>query len=156
MRSRGGRAGDGNVKFGRNPPMSVWFIGVAALILTSGCVERFVRIKAVPTNAEIFVNGRHVGPSPVEVPFEYYGTMRVDVAARGYEAETQWLELSPPWYQRPPFDFFSELVDPRTHVDVHEARISLKLIAPLSSLASEDPDTDSLMQRAQQLQSAIR
>jgi len=57
--------------------------------------------------------------------------------------------LEPPWYQRFPFSFFAEVLDPRTHEDLHHLRLSLSPVLPPS--AATDAEEDALRRRAESL-----
>jgi hypothetical protein len=122
-------------------------LGLASLGSTA-CVERYLRIDSRPAGAELHVNGRSVGAAPAELPFTYYGTVRVDAWTPDRPGVTQYVELDPPWYQRFPFELFAELFDPRTHVDRHEVTIELPE-APLAPGAE-------VLQRADELRAETR
>jgi hypothetical protein len=103
---------------------------VAAIVLATcgltatGCVERYFRIESEPVGAHIYINGEDAGVAPVEKPFTWYGTMRVDAHLEKQPGVTQLVELDPPWYEHFPLDLFSELFDPVTHVDRHTVTIT--------------------------------
>ena len=144
------------VRIPPSPPTSrrARVVAVVAVVLAgllstaTGCVERYLRIDSDPAGARIHLNGRDVGTAPVEVPFTYYGTVRVDAWSPERPGTTQWVELVPPWYQRFPFELFAELFDPVTHVDRHEVTLTLPETAPTPSAA--------VRERAEQLRAESR
>jgi hypothetical protein len=106
---------------------------VAAALVLPGCVERRLRIQTEPSGARVSLNGVPLGTTPVEVPFLHYGDVRVEVepfdGGGDGSPDTRRcvtvVPLSPPWYQWPVIDFFSDNLWPWTVVDRHEARIRL-------------------------------
>jgi hypothetical protein len=126
---------------------------LAAPALAAGCVERYVRIDSDPAGARIAVtglgrDGRVETTAPAEIPFTYYGTLRVDAWVAGRPGVTQYFELDPPWYQRFPFELFAELLDPFTHVDRHELRVVLA--------AAPAQEQDAALKRAGELREETR
>jgi hypothetical protein len=75
--------------------------------------------------------------------------VRVDAWLGERPGVTQYVELEPPWWQRFPFDFFAELLDPSTHVDRHEVTIVLPEAAPAMP-------RDEVLKRAEQLRTETR
>ena len=126
------------------PPRRL-FVFLLVGLLSGGCVERILVIRTEPPGAEVYVDGRGVGPSPVEVPFVHYGGREVEARLGGYRSERLTVDVDPPWWQVPPFDFASELLDPRTHVDRRDFFVEL---APISAVTS---DSEELLRRAQEL-----
>ena len=108
----------------RGARLAATVCAAACSVALSGCVERFFRIETEPVGARIYINGEDAGVSPVERPFTYYGTMRVDAHFEKQPGVTQFVELERPWYQYFPLDLFSELLDPVTHVDRHTVTIT--------------------------------
>src|SRR5262249_44383992 len=109
----------------------------SSLLLATACVERLVRVESDPPNAAIYLNGRYVGETPLEQPFEHYGTIRIDAWYGSRPGITQYFELETPWYERVPFDLFAELLDPRTHLDRQVCRVVLPPAAPFSAEDAE-------------------
>ena len=100
---------------------------ILGALAASSCVERLLEIRAEPKDSHVYVNGRYVGRSPVEVPVRYYGKYRVDIWGPDteYGPHTDWVDVRAPWYQAPGLDLVSELLDPRTHVDHHLYSVTL-------------------------------
>jgi len=106
---------------------------ILAALLLPGCVQRTLLLKTDPPGARVLVNGVPMGVAPIEVPFLHYGTVRVeaeplDVDDDGHPDTRRAItsvDLSPPWYQWPIIDFFSDNLWPWTVVDLHEEVIVL-------------------------------
>ena len=140
------------VRIPPSPPFLRSVVRVIASVVVasvaSGCVERLLRIDSDPAGAAIYLDGRHIGAAPVEVPFTFYGTRRIDAWTADRPGATQYVELAPPWYQYFPLDLFSELLDPVTHVDRHEVTIALP--------AAPATPRDEISQRAEELRKETR
>ena len=98
---------------------------LAVLALAAGgCVERVLQIRSAPP-ARAYFNDRLVGITPVEVPFDFYGTSEVRLEADGYQPIVAMVPLRPPIYQWFPIDLFFEVVWPFTLRDTHEYHATL-------------------------------
>ena len=62
----------------------------------------------------------HRDATPVEVPFESYGTRVVVARKPGHAPARVEVELPPPWWQVPPFDLVTDLLWPATIRDRRE------------------------------------
>ncbi len=106
--------------------LSLWVISL--LLLCSGCVDRFLVVRTEPVGAKVFVDGIDVGISPVRIPFNFYGTRDLLVrmeedekrGERSLAPQRRIVKLTPPWYQRFPLDFVSEILWPGTLEVIHE------------------------------------
>ncbi|MBI5863688.1 MAG: PEGA domain-containing protein [Planctomycetes bacterium] len=100
-----------------------WFhCGLAILVTTvalSGCVERTLKITTNPPGARVFVNDEEVGTSPARVAFTWYGDYDIILRKSGYETLKTHYRVSPPWFQVPGVDFFTEVLAPGTLHDDH-------------------------------------
>jgi len=100
---------------------------LAATTALTGCVERYLEIDSNPTGARVVINGQpqqvrvdgklQDAVTPLVVPFDHYGTFRIDAWLPEQAATTQWVEVDTPWWQWFPLDLFAELLSPATHVD---------------------------------------
>jgi len=73
-----------------------------------GCVRRRLTIRSNPPGAQVYVDNRPIGKTPVSTPFTYYGTREIRLVNAGYETLTVQQTFPPPWYELPPLDFISE------------------------------------------------
>lgn len=81
---------------------------LAWLILAQGCMHRRMTIRSDPPGALVLVDGEEIGTTPVGYDYTYYGTRNITLIKDGYQTLTTPVTLSPPWYQVPPLDFFSD------------------------------------------------
>jgi hypothetical protein len=93
-------------------------LAVAVLPLLTGCVERRFRVESSPPGAYLYINNTPYGPTPVDVPFLFYGDYDVMLVKEGYETKKVKQPVSPPWYQYPVIDFFAETLYPGQLTDV--------------------------------------
>jgi len=120
------------------------FVFAAALLITAGCVRRTARFTSVPDGARVFLNDREIGRTPATVEFTWYGDYDVVYRLDGYETVKTNAVISPPLYQRFPFDFFAEVLWPGELHDHHDI--------PTQELVARRPiDQDELIGRAKEL-----
>jgi len=120
------------------------FVLAAALLITAGCVRRTARFTSVPDGARVFLNDREIGRTPATVEFTWYGDYDVVYRLDGYETVKTNAVISPPLYQRFPFDFFAEVLWPGELHDHHDI--------PTQELVARQPiDQDELIGRAKEL-----
>ena len=104
--------------------------GMVALALTlapvlSGCVDRrFVVTTNVP-GAQVFLEGKPLGPSPVDSRWEYAGNYNFTALAPGYEPLTEKVRFAPKFYMYPPFDLIAETLYPGRIEDVRRVTLTL-------------------------------
>jgi len=96
----------------------------------AGCVERRLFIRSDPAGAEVSVNGQPVGLTPVKVPFVAYGYYDIVASAPGHHRLSKIVEISPPWWEYVPFDFFVEMVWPFRVADEREITLDLVPLSP--------------------------
>jgi len=126
------------------PARAATLLAAAALAAGSGCVERRLFIRSDPPGARVFVDGEVRGEAPVRVPFMFYGTREVVVRAPRHEPARILYPARAPWYEWPPFDFFSDLIVPFTIVDEHVIDFRLE---PASR--ATEADAEALRARAE-------
>jgi hypothetical protein len=98
------------------------FPALLLVLAPAGCVERKFMIRSDPEGIPVRVNGVVRGTTPLEIPFNDYGVVRletepVDGDGDGfpeYEGFSGPFHLRTPWYQWFPFDFFSDNLWPGT------------------------------------------
>lgn len=115
-----------------------------ASTLTSGCVERTVKIDTRPTKAMVVVNDEEVGMSPVKFSFKWYGDYDLVLRKEGYETLKTNFRLDPPWWQLPPFDLVSEVLVAETLRDDH-------VLEPFELVKRQPAEIKSLVTRAEVL-----
>jgi hypothetical protein len=123
-------------------------LGLAAAALLAGCVERRLTINTRPQDALVVLNDEEIGQSPVTVPFNWYGDYNVRISKEGYETLKTHRRLKSPWYDKFPWDFFAQIVNPKRIVDSYEWTFEL---AP-----KEQPDREELIRRAGQLKEQLQ
>ena len=85
-------------------------------VLLAGCVERELTIDSQPRGALVEISSETIGRTPVTIPFTWYGDYEVILRLDGYETLKTHLNVTPPWYEVPPADLFSELAPWTYHV----------------------------------------
>ena len=101
-------------------------IGLAAVTILSGCVERKLTINTEPQGAMVLLNDEEIGDSPVTVSFEWYGDYNVAIRKEGFETLKTHRKLKAPWYDGFPFDFFANTLNPDRIVDEYEWTFELE------------------------------
>jgi len=114
-------------------------------LLQAGCVRRTISINSDPPGALLWLNGREIGRTPVDVDFLYYGVYDVQLVADGYEPLLTSGEANPPWWDNIPFDLLAELTPGE-----HDSRIVWKY-----QLQPRNDDPLGLLQRAHELRQRI-
>jgi hypothetical protein len=77
--------------------------------ILAGCVERQITVTSEPAGALVYISDVEVGRTPVTIPFTWYGDYDVQLRADGYETLVTHANITPPWYEVPPIDLFSEI-----------------------------------------------
>jgi hypothetical protein len=118
-----------------------------ALVTTACRAERHLIFESDPPGAQVFLDGKSVGHTPVKVRFESYGYRHVTVEQRGYRSYTTVMEVPIPWYSRFPMDYITEVLLPFGWEDIHHLDVTLE---PRSGEVSR-PDFDGVLRRAASL-----
>lgn len=108
-------------------------LGVACFLL-AGCVHRQFTVTTSPPGAIVQVNGKTLGPTPVDVPFDYYGTYRLTILRDGFQTLVVDQPVPAPWYEYFPLEFVSEHLIPWTVRDQRRFHFDLQ---PLQVLPPE-------------------
>jgi hypothetical protein len=95
-------------------------LGVAAIVVLPGCVERRYTIRTNPPGALVYVNGEELGPSPVSQSYTYYGPREIVLVADGQQTQKIIQPVDAPWYDNVLTDFFTENLLPFTIRDERE------------------------------------
>lgn len=122
--------------FGRSASLLA-AVGAALALPLTGCVERSLSVRSDPPGAQVALNGRDVGMTPLRVPFETYGVYEVVLSVDGHHRLRTPVEVKAPWFQQFPLDFFTEILWPFEIVDEHEVFLALPPFP-----ASDDPVID--------------
>jgi PEGA domain len=98
----------------------------ATLSLATGCVERRFRVESNPPGAYVSVNNVPYGPTPVDIPFLFYGEYEIELKKDGFQTIRTKEEIRTPWYQWPLVDFVSETVWPTKITDTRPLHYDLE------------------------------
>ena len=82
------------------------------LVLLTGCVERRISITSDPPGSQVWLDGKHIGTTPVTIPFSFYGTRELTLYRKGYQTYSVMQHIDSPFYQYFPIDFISEFLWP--------------------------------------------
>lgn len=78
-----------------------------------GCrSSRVLKITSDPPGAEVRLDDRLMGTTPLEVPFLHYGTRRVTFYLEDHLTTSRIVDLEPEWYSAFPADYLSEVIVP--------------------------------------------
>jgi hypothetical protein len=125
-------------------PVVVLIVG----LFSAGCVERQLTINTQPQGAVVTLNDEEIGTSPVTVSFNWYGDYNVRISKEGFQTLKTHRKLKSPWYDKFPFDFFAQTLNPRRIVDSYEWTFTL---AP-----KQYPTREELIQNAERLKKELR
>jgi hypothetical protein len=108
-----------------------------------GCVRKRMTVRTQPAGAMVYIDKQPIGLSPVSTNFNYYGTRSIELVRDGYRTEKFLRRFSPPWYEIPPLDFFSETLWPYEKRDerIIDVQLTPEPVVP----------TDALIQSGEQL-----
>ncbi len=115
---------------------------------TRGDVRRRLTVRSNPEGALVYVDDRQIGTTPVSVSFVYYGTRKIQIMKDGYKTVTARETFSPPWYQVPPLDFFSE--------NLYAGELRDQRVVDIQLEPETIPPTTELWQRAESLRAGAR
>lgn len=106
--------------------LSRLFPAILLLLLLPGCVHRRVTIVSNPPGALAKVDGKVIGYTPASFDYTWYGEREVELLKDGYETQKQLIKFGAPWYQRFPFEFFSDNLALKHIEDRRQIRISMQ------------------------------
>ncbi len=130
----------------RRLPLALVFLLVPLLL--AGCTDRRLELESEPPGATVYVDGKRVGLTPLEVPFEFYGTREFRLEKEGYQTVRVLQPVSAPVWQYFPLDFLTDVMVPFTSSDVRTFRFHLDPIVL--------PEPEDLLQRANALRRRAR
>lgn len=122
---------------------------VAALLALAGlpgCVVRTLQIRSSPSGARVFIDSREVGETPLDHPFDHYGTVEIRLVKEGHRTHSGEKKLAIPWYEWPVLDLVSEVLWPGVIRDVHHYEAGLE---PLPTGDAAKAEAEALLQRAE-------
>lgn len=126
---------------------AVLAVGLIAILIVSGCVERQLTINTKPQGALVILNDEEIGTSPVTVSFNWYGDYDVRISKDGFETLKTHRMLKGPWYDNFPFDLFANCLNPKRIVDSYEWTFELK--------EKPEPERQQLIEDARQLKQQL-
>lgn len=129
------RRGKSLARAGRRARLALG-VTALALLIAPGCVQRRLMIRSDPPGAMVYVDDYQIGATPIATNFTYYGTRKIRLVKDGYQTLTVYERIDPPWYQVPPFDFFSENVAAREIRDMRvlDYRLVPQVVSPPQNL----------------------
>lgn len=90
-------------------PRAICFATVALCSLANtGCMHRRMMIDSDPPGAQVLIDGKEEGQTPLGVDHTYYATREITLIKDGYETQTVMQKVRTPWYQIFPLDFFTD------------------------------------------------
>lgn len=109
---------------------------VIAIASSTGCVRKRMTVRTNPAGAMVYIDKQPIGLTPVSNSFTYYGTRNIEIVRDGYRTERFLRKISPPWYEIPPLDFFSESLWPFEIRNEHviDAQLTPEPIVPNNAL----------------------
>jgi hypothetical protein len=120
--------------------------GILAVWALGGCVERFISVRSDPPGAIVTLDDQKIGPTPVEIPYTWYGMRLLSVDLPGYTPVRETIALNPPWWQFPPIDFITDVLVPATITDRTEFSYFLEKVT-----AQPDKELEAVKGRAAEL-----
>lgn len=123
-------------------------VAALAICFGPGCVRRRLTIRSNPPGALVYVDNQAIGTTPCSVDFIYYGTREIRLVKDGFETLTVNQPIPTPWYEVPPLDFVSDVLNPsKTRDDrAFSYQLQPRLIVP----------PDQLLARAEQLRQSAQ
>lgn len=90
------------------------FACVSCLVLLNlaGCTSRGMTVTSLPPGAELSINRRVVGQTPMRVGFTHYGTYRFELRKEGYQTLVKEEPISPGFYGYDPAAFVADNLIP--------------------------------------------
>lgn len=121
---------------------------VALLLGAAGCTSRGITITSVPEGAEVSINRRVVGKTPIRVAFTHYGTYRLELRKENHQVLVREETVHPPAYGYDPGAFVADNLIPARLNDEVYLHFVLK---PLEEKPDKETlaDRDALLQRAE-------
>lgn len=111
-------------------------LALAAIPSLSGCIRSRVTITSEPPGAEVVWRGTPRGPTPIEIPFDWYWYYDFRLEKEGYEPlDVVERFRTPPWFVFP-LDLFAEAIP----VPIPDRRKRHYVLTPRSEVARTEAD----------------
>lgn len=117
-----------------------------------GCVRRRLTVRTKPAGAEVYVDSKYLGKSPISSSTLYYGTRQIEVVRDGFRTEKILRKITPPWYQIPPLDFVTETLWPW---EIRDERVIDVAMVPQQPTTSDSLNENASQLRLQASQQAV-
>ncbi|MCX7803684.1 MAG: PEGA domain-containing protein [Planctomycetota bacterium] len=91
----------------------------AFLIAGAGCTGRHIHVTSTPPGAEVAINGRIVGATPVRVGYSHYGWYEIVLRKEKFKTVVRTCKLSAPFYAWDPISLVADLVPARIVDEFH-------------------------------------
>jgi hypothetical protein len=111
-------------------------------------VRRRITVRSIPEGALVYIDDQQIGATPVSTSFIYYGTRKIQLVKDGFKTITVKQTFSPPWYEIPGIDFFSE--------NVYQGELRDERVLDFQLEPETIPPTHELWQRAEALRAGAR
>jgi hypothetical protein len=118
--------------------------------LASCAATRTLEIRSKPDGAQVSIDQKVIGRTPLVWEFYDYGTHNVTFHLDGHRSQARILTLEAPWQARFPIDIVSEVVVPIGWTDRHELYVELEA----GTTVTEQPDLRLVLERAAWLRTA--
>jgi PEGA domain len=108
-------------------------LGLGALLLllpllTGGCVRKRLQITSQPSGAQVMLNGRSAGNTPLTLKFIHHGIYRIELRKPGYLPILDGLRIRRKLYEYIPLDILFDVAWPGTIRDQRKAHYKLRKI----------------------------
>jgi PEGA domain len=132
----------------RDVKRNSYCIGLLLTVGVGGCVQQKLTLESEPSGALVYLNEQEVARTPATIDFTWYGKYDVTVRKEGYETLKTTRQITAPWWNWPPMDFFAELA-PWRPTDRQEMRFKLTPKSPVNEPA------DGILARGQALKQQL-
>ncbi|MFC1631462.1 PEGA domain-containing protein [Candidatus Omnitrophota bacterium] len=96
------------------------------VVINSGCVRRIVTIDSKPPGAEVYLDRKLIGNTPLSHEFLYYGTHHLELVKPEHTNLRTEVKLKGPFYEYLPFSFITEVLIPWQLTDQHNLSFELE------------------------------
>jgi len=131
-------------------PGRALLLAALALAATACQVRHELIVVSEPPGAEVRLDEKAVGRTPITIPYEHGGTRGLTLYRPGRATQFRRVDLHSPWYATFPLDFVSELMFGWAWSDVHRIEVTL----PREDVRVTADDVEALLTRAESLRRA--